>query len=140
MMYLGAFNHTRDAKSRVFVPARFRESLGEEFVLFRPPDKCLWIYDYEEFQRIVNEVKEKSRTVEDREKQRNFFDSALSVTMDKQGRFTIPQNFANHASLGSEVVIRGTGNRMEIWSKEAYEARTAASENLTADDYPDVTY
>ncbi len=140
MLYLGTYFHTRDAKGRVFVPALFRESLGEEFILFKSPDKCIWVYNYEEYQNIVNQVKQQSRTPEDRVKQRNFFLSSKTVSMDKQGRFTIPQDFASHASLGSEVVITGAANRLEIWNKDAYDAMVAASENLTASDFPDAIY
>ena len=139
-MYISTFEHTRDAKGRIFVPARYRETLGEEFVLFRSPDKCIFIYDYEEFQKIVDQVKEKSRTAEEREKQRNFFDAAYPVTMDKQGRFTMPQEFAKYASLETNIVIKGRANRMEIWSKEVLDARGKAPENLTEADFPDVSY
>ena len=140
MLYLGTFFHTLDAKGRVFVPARFRESLGEEFVLFKSPDKCISIYDNDNFQKLIDQVSQQSRTAAEREKQRNFFLSALTVSMDKQGRFTIPQSFIEFASLGSEVAITGEANRLEIWSKEAYDARAAAAANLTTEDYPDIIY
>ena len=140
MVYIGSFDLTRDTKGRIFIPARYREVLGEEFVLFRSPDKCIFIYDYEEFERIVNLVKEKSRTAEEREKQRNFFDAAYPVTMDKQGRFTMPQDFAKYASLGTNIVIKGRANRMEIWSKEVLDARGKAPEEMTQEDFPDVPY
>ena len=43
MHFLGTFQHTLDAKNRLFIPARFREGLGERFVVMRSPDKCLFI-------------------------------------------------------------------------------------------------
>ena len=50
--YLGTFFHTLDAKGRLFTPARFRENIGEEFVLFKSPDKCISIYDNANFEKM----------------------------------------------------------------------------------------
>ena len=140
MLYLGTFFHTLDAKGRVFIPARFRENIGEEFVLFKAPDKCISIYDTSNFEKLVDQVKMLSRTPKERNMQRHFYDSALTVNMDKQGRFTLPQDFIEHASLGTEVVITGAANRLEIWSKAAYEERVAAAADLTPEDYPEIIY
>ena len=140
MHYLGTFYHTLDAKGRLFVPARFREKLGEEFVLFKAPDKCLYIYDNDGFDKLIEQVTMLSRTAEGRNQQRTFFDAAFTVTMDKQGRFTVPQKFIEYANLGSEVVITGEATRLEIWSKEAYDARIAASEDLPPEAYPEIYY
>ena len=140
MHYLGTFFHTLDAKGRLFVPARFREQLGEEFVLFKAPDKCISIYDNDNFNKLIDQVKMLSRTPKERAMQRLFFDAAVTVTMDKQGRFTVPQDYIDYASLGTEVVLTGEANRLEIWSKEAHDARMAAAENLTPEDYPEIIY
>ena len=43
-MFMGEYNHTIDAKGRLIIPSRFRELLGEEFVLTRGLDGCLSIY------------------------------------------------------------------------------------------------
>ncbi len=103
----GTYQHTLDAKGRLFIPARFRENIGEEFVLFKSPDKCIYIYDNANFEKLVDQVKMLSRTPKEREMQRHFFASAITVTMDKQGRFTVPQDFIDYASLGTEVVLTG---------------------------------
>ena len=140
MFYLGKFNHTLDSKNRLFVPARFREKLGADFVLFKMPEDCLALYDSENFEKLIEQVYEKSESEESREAQRNFFDGALSVTQDKQGRFTVPQDFIEYANLGEEVLILGAANRLEIWNKERYEkARQAASENNKR-PMPDIRY
>ena len=121
MFYLGKFNHTLDKKSRIFIPARFREKLGTDFVLFKMPEDCLALYDYESFEKLIEQVNDLSATEDLREEQRNFFDGALSVQQDKQGRFTIPVDFAEYANLGEEVIIVGVADRLEIWNKERYE-------------------
>lgn len=140
MHYLGTFNHTLDAKGRLFIPARFRESLGEEFVLFKSPDRCLSVYDNESFDELVEQVKRSAVGREGREKARNFFGAALTVTMDKQGRFTVPQDFIDYAGLETDVVITGEANRLEIWKKDAPEITRMQSPDLTEDDYPEIIY
>lgn len=130
MFYLGKFIHTLDSKNRLFVPARFREKLGADFVLFKMPDECLALYDSANFEKLIEQVYEQSETEESREAQRNFFDGSLSVAQDKQGRFTVPQDFIDYANLGEEVIILGAANRLEIWNKEKYEeSRQSAGEN-----------
>ena len=37
-MFMGEYNHTIDAKGRLIIPSKFRELLGEEFVLTRGLD------------------------------------------------------------------------------------------------------
>lgn len=140
MHYLGTFKHTLDAKGRLFIPARFREKLGEEFVLFKSPDKCLSIYDNEEFDKLVEQVKKTAVNKEGREKARNFYAAALTVNMDKQGRFTVPQDFIDYASLGTDVIITGEANRLEVWRNDAPEINRVNSEELTENDFPEIIY
>lgn len=138
MFYLGTFNYTLDAKGRLFIPARFRENIGDEFVLFKSPDRCISIYDNANFEKLVEQVQRDSNTSEGRERQRTFFSAALTVTQDKQGRFTMPQDFIDFAGLGSEVSIVGEANRLEIWNRQTHEARNTAA--VTAADYPQIYY
>ena len=48
-MFMGEYNHTIDAKGRLIIPSRFRDLLGEEFVLTRGLDGCLSIYPMDEW-------------------------------------------------------------------------------------------
>ena len=49
-MFMGEYNHTIDAKGRLIIPSKFRELLGEEFVLTRGLDGCLYIYPMDEWE------------------------------------------------------------------------------------------
>ena len=40
-MFMGEYNHTIDAKGWLIVPSKFREMLGEEFVVTKGLDDCL---------------------------------------------------------------------------------------------------
>ena len=55
-MLTGEYLHTIDAKSRVFVPAKLRESLGETFVLSRSVDGCLSLYHLDEWKKLTDKV------------------------------------------------------------------------------------
>ena len=39
-MFMGEYSHTIDAKGRMIIPSKFREELGEEFVLTKGLDGC----------------------------------------------------------------------------------------------------
>ena len=53
IMFMGEYSHTIDAKGRLIIPSKFREQLGEEFVLTKGLDGCLSIYffQYDQFER-----------------------------------------------------------------------------------------
>ena len=57
-MFMGEYNHTIDAKGRLIIPSKFRESLGEEFVITKGLDGCLFVYDNQEW-NAFEEEKEK---------------------------------------------------------------------------------
>ena len=56
-MFMGEYNHTIDAKGRLIIPAKFRESLGDEFVITKGLDGCLFVYTDEEWQNFENKLR-----------------------------------------------------------------------------------
>ena len=48
-MFLGEFTHSLDAKGRIIIPSKFRESLGFEYVLTKGLDGCLFLFSKEEW-------------------------------------------------------------------------------------------
>ena len=78
-MFMGEFNHTIDTKGRVIVPSRFREQLGEEFVVTKGLDHVLYIYDMPEWEKLCEKLKEEGILT------RHFADKKL----DKYLRITI---------------------------------------------------
>lgn len=120
-MFTGEYHHSIDAKGRLIVPAKFREQLGNEFVVTKGLDGCLFVYSNEEWERIENSFKEKSLASADARKfMRFFFAGAASCEVDKQGRILLPANLREYAGIDKDVVSAGVLSRVEIWSEEKW--------------------
>lgn len=120
-MFMGEFQHTIDSKGRVAIPARFREELGEKFVITRGLDGCIFAYPMNEWATMENKLKSLPLTKADaRAFVRFFFSGATECEVDKQGRILLPQNLREHAKLNKEAVIIGVSTRVEIWAKERW--------------------
>lgn len=120
-MFMGEYSHSIDAKGRLIVPSKFREQLGNEFVVTKGLDGCLFVYSNAEWQRIEENLREKPLTSKDaRMFVRFFFAGAASCEVDKQGRILLPANLREYAGIDRDVVSLGVYSRVEIWSKERY--------------------
>ncbi len=123
-MFKSQYNHTVDAKGRLSIPSKFREQLGDEFVITKGMDGCLFVYandDWEEFERKLSSLP--TLTNKDaRQFVRFFLAGAASVDVDKQGRILLPNHLKVHAALERDVVLVGAGTRIEIWSLDRWES------------------
>lgn len=121
-MFMGEYNHTIDAKGRLIVPSKFRETLGDEFVVTKGLDGCLFVYDNHEWTAFEQKLKSLPITNKDaRVFVRFFLAGAAAVEVDKQGRILLPGSLREFAALSKEVVLIGVGSRIEIWSRERWE-------------------
>ena len=133
-MFMGEYNHTIDAKGRVIVPSKFRETLGDEFVVTKGLDGCLFVYDNNEWAAFEEKLKSLPITNKDaRQFVRFFLAGAASVEVDKQGRITIPAYFMDAAEFDREIFILGTGRHVEFWNPAVWDAMEA-QELSDADD------
>lgn len=133
-MFMGEYHHTVDTKGRMIIPAKFRENLGETFVLTRGLDKCLFGYPQSEWKILEEKLKTLPLTKKDaRAFTRFFFSGAIECELDKQGRVNITTPLLSYAGLEKECVVLGVSNRIEIWSKESWEEYFAASEESFSD-------
>ncbi|MCR4706228.1 MAG: division/cell wall cluster transcriptional repressor MraZ [Lachnospiraceae bacterium] len=131
-MFMGEYNHTIDAKGRVIVPSKFREALGDAFVVTKGLDGCLFAYDNAEWAAFEEKLKGLPITNKDaRQFVRFFLAGAAEAEVDKQGRILLPGSLREFAALLKDVVLIGVGSRIEIWSKERYEG-TASYEDMDA--------
>jgi MraZ protein len=118
-MLIGEYQHSLDPKGRVFMAARFRDELGEHFIVTKGLDNCLFIYSLEEWKRLEEKIRalplSKARNL-----QRFFFAGASELEADKQGRVLIPANLREYAFLEKDVMIIGASNRVEIWDRQRW--------------------
>ncbi|WP_427338488.1 division/cell wall cluster transcriptional repressor MraZ [Caloranaerobacter sp. DY30410] len=120
-MFIGEYQHSIDKKGRLIIPAKFREDLGDSFILTKGLDNCLFVYPKSEWKVLEEKLKSLPLTRKDaRAFVRFFFAGATECELDKQGRILIPSNLRQHCKLVKDAIIIGVSNRVEIWSKEEW--------------------
>ncbi|MFA5575996.1 MAG: division/cell wall cluster transcriptional repressor MraZ [Tissierellaceae bacterium] len=120
-MFIGEYQHSLDNKGRIIIPSKFRTELGEEFVMTKGLDNCLFVYPKDEWEILEGKLKTLPLTNRDaRAFVRFFFSGASECELDKQGRALIPTNLREHSRLDKDVVVIGVSSRIEIWSKEEW--------------------
>lgn len=123
---LGKFQHSVDAKNRIFIPAKFRENLGESFVIFKSlRDKCIRVVSDDEWENYIAPIQKLPRELSENVMQA-LTDDAASVTPDSQGRIVIPQNLLDKAGITKNVTVAGRSAYVEIWAEEVYAEKQAA--------------
>lgn len=121
-MLIGEFQHSLDEKGRVIIPSRLREGLGEQFVVTKGLDACLFVYPLAEWESLENKLRALPFTSSDvRSFVRLLFAGATVCELDKQGRILLPPNLRAHARLDRDAIILGVASRVEIWDKQAWE-------------------
>ncbi len=123
IMFMGEYNHTVDAKGRLIVPSKFREQLGEEFVVTKGLDGCLFVYENTEWKALEEKLHALPLTNANARKFSRFFlAGATACEVDKQGRILLPAVLREFAKIDKDVVLVGVGSRIEIWSREVWNA------------------
>ena len=117
-MFMGEYSHTIDTKGRLIIPSKFREELGDEFVLTKGLDGCLSIYPMEQWKIFEKKLEALPLTNK----------NATTCELDRQGRILVPATLREFAGLEKDVVLTGNLNRIEVWSKAKW------SENNDYDD------
>lgn len=120
-MLLGEYSHTLDEKSRVIVPAKYREDLGDTFVLTKGIDGCLNVYSLEQWKNFELKLAALPLSDENSRKFVRYFTSGATMCeMDKQGRIVIPSNLKEFANLKKDVIFTGVSTRAEIWDVDMW--------------------
>lgn len=121
-MYMGEYHHNIDDKNRLIIPSKFREGLGNDFIITRGIENCLFVYSKVDWQKIVEKLETLPFTKKDaRNFTRFFLSGAVNAEIDKQGRSNLSQALIDYAKIEKECVIIGVGNRLEIWSKQEWD-------------------
>jgi transcriptional regulator MraZ len=133
-VFLGEYTHTLDEKGRLTLPARWRDELGDEVVITRGLDPCLFVFPMSKFELIAREYDQLGLGQSDaRSLSRFLFAKATSDALDKQGRIIIPQSLREFAGINGEAVIAGANNRIEIWNAQRYRDLNAELESNIAE-------
>ena len=118
-MLMGKFQNSIDAKSRMIVPAKFREQLGYKCVLTMGIDRCLYIYPMAEWEKFMNKLSALPMSdANARAFIRHFYANAVESEIDKQGRITLTADLREYANIDKELVTIGNLDKIEVWSKE----------------------
>ena len=123
-MFSGEHNVTMDDKGRVFVPARFRDDLGPNLMMWRGMAGQIMMYPKPTWQKMADALSQQATSQHVREVRWMVF-SATEEEPDRQGRIVIPQSLRKHAELGSDIVVVGLDDHVEVWSEARWEALTA---------------
>jgi MraZ protein len=115
----GIYEHSIDAKGRLFIPAKLRQELGETFYVTISSEPCLSAYSSEVWEKMKEKVSAMSRL--EQKKARPIFAHAARCELDAQGRILLPQKLRDFAKLTKDVAIVGIGNSVEIWDKAAWD-------------------
>ena len=131
-MLIGEYEHSLDDKGRLIMPAKFREDIGEKFIVTKGLDGCLFAFSLEEWKTFEQKLRALPISNKDaRAFSRFFFAGAIDCEIDKQGRFLISNNLREFAELAKDVVIIGMDSRIEIWSKDKWKK---CDEDMSADE------
>ncbi|MDR3270135.1 MAG: division/cell wall cluster transcriptional repressor MraZ [Peptococcaceae bacterium] len=120
-MFMGEYFHTIDEKSRLIIPAKFRDMLGTHFIVTKGLDHCLFVYPMSEWQVLEEKLRALPFTQpEARAFVRFFFSGANECELDKQGRILVSASLREYAQLEKEVVLVGVASRVEIWNRNLW--------------------
>ena len=128
---IGKFPAMLDEKNRLFVPAKLRAELGEDFYVtlgFNCGRRCLTVYTSQDWAKMSENYNNLSIS------QRSgptslIFTNASQCNPDKQFRFGLPQFLLDYAGISRDVVIVGRAGQADIWNADEYKA--FEEENLT---------
>lgn len=132
-MFMGEYHHNIDTKGRIIIPSKVRDDLGENFIVTRGLDGCLFLYPKNEWDKIINKYKELPDTKEKRQFMRIFLSGATICEYDKLGRINIPKPLIEFANLEKDCIIIGVDEKLEIWSKSKWEEFIATNEENLSD-------
>jgi MraZ protein len=121
VVFQGEFDHSVDDKGRVIIPTRFRSSLGERFFMTKGVGGCIFVYTEGAYKDLSETLNQQRQLDEHTMRLQRFF-TATETSVDGQGRVAIPSKLRDWAKIGEQgdVVIVGTGSRIEIWSQASW--------------------
>lgn len=124
MAFLGSSTYSLDAKNRVFIPAKYREELGNIFYITRSLESCLTIYTEDEWAVFLQSLDRLPNTTGAAAKE-YFLSAAQKCQPDNSGRIILDETLIGHGDIKKNVVFVGAGRVINVWSEELWRAREA---------------
>ena len=129
MMFLGQYEHSLDKKGRIIMPAKFRENLGDSFVITLGLEKCLFVYPMEEWEKLSQNLQNLPLGKKDtRAFKRTLASRALISSFDQQGRVVINKYLRDYAEIEKDIIVIGVFERVEIWDSKKWERYSQETE------------
>lgn len=132
-MFRGITSLNLDAKGRLAVPARYRETLlqqsdGQLVITINHEQRCLWMYPLDVWEDIESKlVKLPSMSPVTQRLKRLLIGHATDCEVDSNGRVLVPPPLREYGELTKNVKLVGQGNKFEIWDEELWHAQTQAA-------------
>jgi len=124
--FKGSYSYSVDDKGRINIPAKLRKFLSAEanetFVVTRRYERCLFVYPFDEWNKLEHSIRELSSTnPQHRFFTRTLLEKATDSTLDGQSRITVPKELLQFAGIENDVLILGVLERIELWNPVVYE-------------------
>lgn len=140
-MFEGAAALSLDAKGRLAIPARHRETLlaaaEGSLVLTAHPHRCLLLYPAPAWQPIRDQIlKASSLDVRSAAIKRVLVGNARSEALDSAGRILIVPELREYAQFEKTVYLVGMGSHFEIWSEAGWKQQNDLAAEVLSGDLP----
>ena len=134
MNFRGVFDVTVDPKGRFLLPAGFRkqlpEGIEEKFVITRGFEQYLLLYTLDVWNPIAENISAMNDMLEDvRDFKRLFLSPAMDIDVDSAGRVMISKPLLEDVEIKKDMVMVSSGNKMELWDKDTYDAYVKQKKN-----------
>ena len=131
-MFSGTSIHSIDSKGRIILPARFREQLGDSFIIAKGFFDCVQVLSVEEFEKLRGNIK-KLPAQKALMLQYALISTAVETSPNSQGRIQSPQSLRERAELNKDAMVGGMDNRVEIWDKDKFEKMLAENQSAVSE-------
>jgi len=126
---IGQYEGAVGEKGRIALPKKVRQELGEKIIITYGFEHSLIVVSENNWTKLVSELKDSSLFASNaRDTKRFLFGGAVSLALDKQGRFVLPEYLRKYAQIENEVVFLGLSSYAELWDKNRYEKHSKALE------------
>lgn len=129
MLFTGQSDASIDQKERLAIPSKYRSQWqvardGEAWMCVPWPGGVLRLYTENRFAALANQATGTLAPDEDQAAlDVTLFSNAERLEMDATGRVRIPRRHLDLLGLGSEVVVAGARDRLEVHDRATWQAK-----------------